>query len=520
MKKIRSYILLSVSLTALAGCDKGFVEKNINPYALNNIEPAVLFTNAERSTSSGYWEGEQTVVQQFVNAYNLGATAGFNFNEDNNNYNPVRWNDNYPNSIKLLIQIINQVKDNPAKSNLYNMSRIWKAYIFMTLADTYGDVPYSQAGKAYLETNFYPKYDDDKVIYDDLYNELKTASAALDASKELVKEDLLYGTSATTAAQVAQWKKLGYSLLLRLGMRYSKLDQTKAKNIVQEAFNGGVMQVNADNAFIRYNQSYPSQLNNVIRTVNPYYYYLAEPFVNKLKATLDPRLSYISAKYTNPTQALALTPDTTMANQFGFPVGYDQISVVNMPGYRGQNPAGGQNYSQLNYNTIGSSLSPVFYVTLAQTNLLLAEAAFRGWLTGLSGAQTAQQYYEAGIKASMDEISLYPNVPPAAINAGLQNSYLTNAGVAYNSANALELINTQYWIASFANGAEVFANFRRSGFPVLSPNRYNNNLQGGFVRRFAYPNEELARNGPNYLAAVAAIGGNDNLTTRVFWDTP
>jgi hypothetical protein len=519
MKKTSSYIFLSFSLLTLVGCDKGFADKNINPYALNNIDPAVLFTNAQRTTSSGYWEGEQTVVQQFVNAYNLGATAGFNFNEDNNNYNPVRWNDNYPNSIKLLVQIINLTKENPAKSNLYNMSRIWKAYIFMTMADTYGDVPYSEAGRAYLDTNYYPKYDDDKIIYDDLYIELKAASAALDANKEFVREDLLYGTTGTTAAQVTEWKRLGYSLLLRLGMRYSKLDQAKAKSVVQEAFTGGVMQANGDNAFIRYTMAYPSLLNNTIRTVNPYFYYLAEPFVNKLKVTLDPRLSYISAKYANPAQALALTPDTTRANQFGFPVGYDQNTVINMPGYRGQ-LGGGQNYSQLNFNTLGSATAPVFYVTLAQTKLLLSEAAFRGWLTGLPGAQTAQEYYEAGVKASMDEFSLYPTVPNPAIASGLQNSYLTNAGVAYNATNALELINTQYWIASFANGAEVFANFRRSGFPVLTPNRYNNNLQGGFVRRFAYPNEESARNSQNYQAAVAAIGGSDNLTTRVFWDTP
>jgi hypothetical protein len=40
------------------------------------------------------------------------------------------------------------------------------------------------------------------------------------------------------------------------------------------------------------------------------------------------------------------------------------------------------------------------------------------------------------------------------------------------------------------NGAEGFANWRRSGFPVLQPNMYNNNLNGGFVRRMAYPNAE------------------------------
>jgi hypothetical protein len=44
-------------------------------------------------------------------------------------------------------------------------------------------------------------------------------------------------------------------------------------------------------------------------------------------------------------------------------------------------------------------LAPAFFITNSQTQLLLAEAKFRGWITGGS---TTQQYYEAGFKAAMD----------------------------------------------------------------------------------------------------------------------
>ena len=40
----------------------------------------------------------------------------------------------------------------------------------------------------------------------------------------------------------------------------------------------------------------------------------------------------------------------------------------------------------------------------------------------------------------------------------------------YNPTDALKLINTQYWIVNIRNGTEAFANFRRSGFPALTPN--------------------------------------------------
>lgn len=518
MKTLNRLLVLPV-LVFLSGCDKNFESINTNPYAFTNINPAQLFTNAQRSTSAGFWEGEQTIVQQFVNAYNTGATAGFNFNEDNNNFNAPRWNDNYPGPVKLLEQITSLVEEDASRSNLYNMTRIWKSFIYMTLVDTYGDIPYSEAGKAYLQVVFYPKYDKDEVVYDELYKEIKAATEALNPSGEMVKEDLFFGAAGSVAAQVAQWKKLGYSLLLRLGMRYSKFDQNKAKTIVREAYQGGLIQSNSDNVFINYNAIYNNPLNAGPRGTNPYFYYLAEPFVNKLKSTSDPRLKYISGKYADPNQALALTPDTTMSNQYGFPVGYDQTSVLTFPGYRGTNGTG-QNYSQLNFLVLGSATAPVFYITNAQTKLLLAESAFRGWLSGLPGVLTDQQYYEAGVKASMDDYSKYPNTPNPAITAGQQGNYLAQPGVAFSNANALELINTQYWIASVANGTESYANFRRSGYPVLSPNKYNNNLQGGFARRFAYPNEESARNNDNYQEAVASIGGTDNLTTRVFWDIP
>ncbi|GGH72646.1 hypothetical protein HNQ91_003485 [Filimonas zeae] len=518
MKKLNRLIALLPAICLLnTGCDKDFGKINTNPYGLTSTNPALLFTNAQRLTSPGSWEGDQTIVQQFVNAYNTGATSGFNLNDDNNTFNITRWNDNYPGPIKMLEQVTALTKGDAARTNLANMTIIWKNYIYMTLVDTYGDVPYTKAGRAYLEANFYPEYDKDEVIYEGLYTNIKAAIAALNPAGELVGEDLLYGKAGSTAAQVDKWKRLGNSLLLRIGMRYSKIDQNKAKSIVQEAFNAGVMQSNSDNALVTYTSVYVNGINTNPRTLNPYFYYMAEPFINRLKATHDPRLKYISGKYSDPNQVLTLTPDTTTANQFGFPVGYDHLTVPNYPGYRGTLGTG-QNYSQLNFSVLGSATAPNFFVSYAQTQLLLAEAAFRGWLTGLNGALTARQYYEAGVKANMNDYERYPNTPVPAVPATMQDNYLAQTGVAYTDANALELINTQYWIASISNGAEGFANFRRSGYPTLSPNRYNNNLQGGFVRRYPYPNDESAKNPTNYLNAVTSMGGKDDLLTRIFWD--
>ena len=107
------------------------------------------------------------------------------------------------------------------------MARILKAYSFQLLVDTYGDVPYSEAGLAYLEGITLPKYDDQEVIYEDIAKELKEAVDALDASKDDVGEMYFGG-------DISKWKKFGNSLLLRVGMRYTKVDENKAKSIVSD----------------------------------------------------------------------------------------------------------------------------------------------------------------------------------------------------------------------------------------------------------------------------------------------
>jgi hypothetical protein len=88
----------------------------------------------------------------------------------------------------------------------------------------------------------------------------------------------------------------------------------------------------------------------------------------------------------------------------------------------------------------------------------------------------------------------------------------------------MDQIKTQYWIASFLNCPEAFANFRRSGYPALTPNPYgqpsNPDVPNGtFIRRLTYPTSELSVNTTNVNAAIAAMGA-DKLSTRLWWDKP
>lgn len=517
MKITKQFIRTIFVLLFLVGCDDEFVEVNTDPYAVTDVDPALLFAGAQR-IGTGSLQAENTIVQQFINPYNQGATLGFNFNEDIDGMNNGIWNGAYGGDLRNINQALHLMGEDTDRKNLESMIRIWKANIYIRLVDTYGDVPYFEAGRAVSDNMFYPVYDDDEVIYEDLYAEITEAMAAFNANGDFVSEDLFYGANGSNStnsasAQVEKWRKLGNSLLLRLGMRYSELNPSKAESIVSEAFNGGVMTSNDDNAYIVLDGVNNVHGDNNNKRDYPFFYYAAEPFVDQLKSTNDPRGKYLLATYDDPGAiANDPDPDTDLDNQFGVPIGVDDVQLRDTSlGYRGERGAG-LDYSQWNIHAVLSPAAPEMYVTYAQTSLLLAEAANRDWISG-----DAQAYYEEGITANMQMYEVYPNTSPIPMSE-IQN-YINEPEVAYDESNALELINTQYWIVSFTNGPEVYANFRRSGYPDLSPNTFNDNLVagGGFANRFSYPDREASANAENYAAAAAAMGG-DNLTSRVFWD--
>ncbi|NCU03076.1 MAG: SusD/RagB family nutrient-binding outer membrane lipoprotein [Chitinophagaceae bacterium] len=527
LKIIKQLILIVCSGCLLTACDKDFEKINTNPYAVTSIDPALLLAGAQRN-HIGTWNAEHIIVQQFVVPYNTGANQGFSFNVDIDASSNPKWDQSYSAvnngnapPVKNLTQALLILGSNTARVNLKSMIRIWKAQVFMGLVDSYGDVPYSESGKAVSDAIFFPKYDDDAAIYEDLYKELKESIAALSTSGEYISADLFYGTNAQPSTktsnasdQATKWKKLGNSLLLRLGMRYSKLDPTKAANIVAEAFAGGVMTSNADNAFVKNDGTAFSQADNAALRNFSQFNYAAEPFVNQLKLTNDPRGKFLIAQYPDPGAiANNLSPDMVLANQYGAPVGVTSDAILAGAPYRGGRGSG-LNYSQFNVNIVAAPGVPEFWVTYAQTSLLLAEAAKRGWIPG--GDAQAKIYYDNAIAADMASYSLYTGTTP--ISGADVTAYINDPNVLYTPADALKLINTQYWIVNIRNGTEAFANFRRSGFPALTPNPVAGALGSvGFIRRLSYPDLEASSNTASYNAGATAIGG-DKLNSRVFWD--
>ena len=509
---VSRYCLGTVLLVGalLTGCDKGFDEINTNKVNPTSLAPSLILNKAIISTT--YLDGGSTlgmlcynfgIVQQIITPYGSSLSGG-NYNQNNNGNTPLVWVNTYRNVIKQLAAVVDQTKSDPLQLNTYNCARIWKAYTFMILTDTYGDVPYFEAGQGYITEVISPKYDPQQAIYKDILKELEEASGALTTTQAAVSTDILYG------GNVAKWKKLGYTMMLRAAMRLTKVEPATAKTYVTKAVAGGLFESNADNSVIRHTAIYNNYIANHLAAREKTNFYLAAPFVDYLKSNNDPRLASIAVRYVGAKggpEQVAARASTDPKVQVGMPMGYNDVTITSVLQQNGV--ASLWDFSQVNLGTVLKLDAPEFHVTYAQTQLLLAEAAVRGWITG-----AAADYFAKGVRAHLEQMAQYD--ASAAIKEDAIQTYLKANPL--DPSKALEQINTQYWVAAFLDGNEAFANFRRSDFPVLKKNPYpGSEIKGDFIRRMPYPDSEIVINLGNLNEANGRQGPND-LDTRVWWD--
>jgi hypothetical protein len=520
MRIYKAGIASFVLIASLAACDKGFESLNKDPNAVtgDRFNPAYLLASAQLQTAKNggetntglfYCEG---FVQHFASLSNVGI---FNFHGDKYVYhkgnNEALWFASYD-IVKLLQDLIYNTQEVVEYNNLLQMSRIWRTVVFQRLTDLYGDVPYSEAGLAFYQHIYKPKYDSQKFIYEHMLAELEDATAKLNSDMPLYPSaDIVYD------GDIQKWKRLGYSMMLRLGMRLSKVEPENAKLWVQKAYNGGVFESNDDNLFIRGTDAEGTieALSNadswVLSVSTREGGKISKTFFDFLKNHHDPRLKHTVAVYTNPMDIT--TKNTDPAIQKGLPNGLDRNTLMADPSYDPDAPGQEHQYSGINRDVYGKLDGPRMFITHGEVALLLAEATVRGWIGG-----NAAEYYGTGVRSAMKNLSIYD--PSALISDAEINEYLAeNPFVGTQDLPAaLEQINTQYWAATFMNGYEAFANVRRSGYPRLIPVNYPDNETGGlFPRRLRYPENEAVLNTDHYKEAVARQG-IDNYITRLWWD--
>lgn len=534
MKKVLVYIGLTALLFQI-GCTSDFEKINTDPNATSAevFNPNYLLSQSQYEYGN---TGYSQLLYQSMWTQSLASTFSYYGNGDKYlasgsflAYQGRIFGEDYR-SASLAVEMQNLTKDKPALSNLYNIGAIMKVINVAHITDCYGDVPYTEALRA-KEAITLPKYDTQQSIYTGMLTELETALKNLDVNKAGPTTDLIYN------GDVAKWKKFGYSLMLRLAMRMTKVDEASAKTWAEKAVAGGVFTSIADNAKVLTDNS--TQGNNTtgaLRVPDDYREVRwSKTFIDYLKATADPRLSAIAevslpGYANNSNQDLA--GDNTPAVQIGLPNGYDlnggttDISKHPLhPGASGtgSDVAGVGKYSRPRTAIFLDRSGVNFVLTYAETELLLAEAKVRGWNVG---ATSASEHYNNGVLAAAASLAQFNTA--ASSDASIKTAvaaipaYLVANPLNVSSATAsLKQINEQIWVTTSItfNFIETWTNWRRSGYPVLTPVVYANNFSNGTIpRRIPYKVEEASTNPTNYAAAVSRLAGGDTFTSRMWWD--
>jgi hypothetical protein len=275
--KILKLVAVLFNFSLLIGCTKDFKETNTNPatYSATDFDPNYLLSSAQLQsvgvageTIRGNFIYSSTLIQGMSSVLDFWVGDKYLLNEQ---YTGANFEAAYPNQIKNIVDLIQLTKDKPEFKNLYQISRITKALIFQKITDLYGDIPYFDAGRGYYDNKYFPSYDPQQKIYEDLLKEVDEAVSALDVDADKPSGDLFYN------GDIEKWKKFGNTLLLRIAMRLTKVDPSTAQTYVNKV-QGKTMQSNEDNAFIQHEASGPITENKNTRTLNgdegPDFYYI------------------------------------------------------------------------------------------------------------------------------------------------------------------------------------------------------------------------------------------------------
>lgn len=528
MKKRLIYSCLLAGAALVAGCTKNFDKVNTDPTKISAalLNPNSLMAQAQiQFSNSGY----DQLLYQSMWSQSLASTYDYYGNGDKyiyagsgRDYYARTWNTSYGAST-LVDEMKNLIKGNAAYTNLDNCGTILRMLILERITDAYGDIPFSQEGQAKSGITL-PVFDTQQSIYTSMLSQLDAATAALDPAKDKPTSDLFYN------GNIPQWKKLGYSLMLRAAMRLTKVDPATAQKYAEKAYAGGTMASTADNAKVKADNTNGNGNSDAAALLVPDDFRevrWSNTLISFMQSTSDPRVSAIAeiSKGTGKAANEAkVSGDNTAAVQIGMPNGYDQkggsTDISKAPNYPGTSPADPTvsgdapapdgKYSRPQFAVYDDRNRYNFLLTYGESELLLAEAAVRGWATG-----DATAHYANALTADMQTLSQFGTtaVDPASIPVYVAAHPLV-------TATALQQINMEYFVetSSTFNFNETWANWRRSGFPVIAAVVYPNQFDTSIPRRIPYPIGLAASNGVNYNAAVARLSGGDTFASKVYWD--
>ncbi|PPK84683.1 SusD-like starch-binding protein associating with outer membrane [Neolewinella xylanilytica] len=458
-----------LSLLLLHSCTDDFAEINTNPNEAERVTGDLLLRTVTFDLASNHVNNVQAfgdVVAQYaanyefndIDIYQWGADARF-------------WG---------LYAVIQDARDIQAygvetgQPDYEAVALTLQAYMFSILTDAYGDVPYTEAGRAESDGIFAPAYDPQEDIYAGLLADLARANTLFTGAT--IAGDNLFG------GDTGKWRRFANSLRVRLLLRASEAMDVSDEltTMLNDPTTYPLFAGNADNAIYDFTGTLPNVAPIAAPVGRTYEYFLRIPTTNLvelLKTYEDPRLQ----EWLDPNgfpDYLGVDPGQTLGD-IGRP---DAFST-----------------KDTSYFSDPGKLDAIF-MTYSELNFLLAEAAERGLID-----DDPEAYYRSGVAASFDQWGV-----------ALPADYFSGAA-AWIADDALELIARQKWLSLWHNTTEAWFDWKRTGLPsfiAAGPGTVN---AGAVPVRLLYPSIEQSVNPENYATAAERIGGDD-INSRVWYD--
>ena len=535
MKQISKYtkLISGVFLTGsflCTSCTGQFENWNINPNEVteeqmeyDNLNTGAYFTQMEKGVfivgkgADGVGLGGKYQITEMLTG-DIFASYMANINTfsyttyHNDHYALYRdwynapFNDAYTNIMQPWKSIVEKTdKDSPARA----MATIVKVLGMSRITDMYGPIPYSKFGTAIQVA-----YDSQKDVYYRFFEELNDAIDVLTAYSDNNSANYMEQYDYIYSGNVKKWIKFANTLRLRLAMRVSFVDKSKAVTEATAAIGHsyGLMTSVDDSAILHQNSSFT--FTNPIWEVS-------ESFQDmRMGATMD---CYLNG-YKDPRISCYFRAASKDGSYHGVRNGMTNISK----------DAYIAAASGLNFNEDDD----MQWMDASEAYFLLAEAKLRLNL----GTEEVKTYYEQGIRTSFSSkgasgaeayIANTKNMPlttytdPDTGRGTNVSSYISEKSIAWdesdNEEGKLERIMIQKWIALYPDGQEAWSEMRRTGYPgfvrIASYNYTQEVTSNELISRLKFPTSEYSDNSENTQTAVSLLKGSRDIAgTRLWWD--
>jgi len=482
------WILLGCVLLTFFGCTKGFIEANTNPNISEKALPQSLLAPAITKAVKFNLGITQTINGELVQVHTDGTSVAFRVFRyqlaDNlptapyNNWflQVANFRDVYAQAGERLI-----INTQETYNQTYQgIALIMEAWLISLITDTFGDIPYFDAGKA-KEQIFLPAFDEQSAIYADLFAKLEEANELLkggyDLPAELSFSDPVYHGDALA------WRKFGNSLYLRLLMRVSSVEGAGASSrinriAVAESADYPLIVSPGESAVLRWTGSIPYDSPYDPSNTTDFYwtrFKLTEFFLDNLLEWNDPRIEKWATRVGGEYVGVP----------GGYPLGFE-------PG------AASILHRTLQRETLTGNI-----MNHSEVQFILAEAAAKGYISA-----SDVQFYQAGIASNMEMWGVE-----------MPEGYLEQPAVAFDAGASLEekmeKIHLQKYYALLLTDLQQWFEIRRTGYPVLPVGAGHEN-NGIMPSRLAYPTYLYNTNRENLDVAIGRQGPDD-INTKVWW---